>query len=953
MRKSLLLLLVCLMAAGRITAQYYETGQDPASIRWDQIRTEHYRIIYPRDFSEMAKKYAVLLEESFSSVSQLYQGVKVNIPVIIHNHSMKSNGYVTWAPRRMELYPLPGQTNLPSDPAALLAMHEAVHVTQLGSLNRGVTRFLSLLFGEQIIGVNALMIPSWAFEGDAVYAETLFTPAGRGRSNVFLQRARALTLSENGIYGYDKLLSGSYRDFTPDQYVFGYLMMNSMRRQSDSAWPEAMDGAARMKIFNPVNRSLKKFTGLTKKRLYDSTFSSAAELWNRAENEIPFKEYPIISKEGKKDYVSHFMPHRIDDNTILSLRTSFANPQRLVITDISGGTEHVLTTTGYVYPYIFSYSDGTVVWSELHTDPRWENREYSVIKKMDISGGPVTQLTFKSRIEAPDLSPDGKMIAGVATEPDLSYSLIFIDPFSGETMMNVATPENIIIQRPSWTSDGQGVTVVTLSDAGEGIRTYYPTGKRWVVNRPESADDIIQAEFSGDTLLWLAQGDGSDNIYRTTPDGTTTRVTGSRFGISGFSVSGDEILVSDYTVKGFGIASVSAAATEQDCKINGTPVLPVTTGAGTAALKTAAAVEIPDPVPYRKSAHLFNFHSWLPFYADVDELQSDPTAISPGLTLLSQNHLSTLITSVGYEYSDNTHRLHSTIEWRGWYPVVEADISYGGDPVVSKPSDVTAEPADLSPAMNLNLNVTLPLYFSYGKFRQSFMPGIYINYRNSYTYITEDNEFDEDIVKLTGRLYFANTFRYAYRDIYPKWGQAIDLRLVAAPWDDDLYNSLKYARGMLFLPGIMRNHSFVVRAGYETQAPARKLLHYNSNPYPRGYHNLISQKLFSASADYTMPLFYPDLGLGSVFYLKRIRGSLFLDGATGTDVLDLSDNSYREGAHDFGSFGGELLADFYLLRFPFEISAGVSGGYVPTESRTFIQAVFSVNIYGTTLGRDR
>ena len=214
------------MAAGRITAQYYETGQDPASIRWDQIRTEHYRIIYPRDFSEMAQKYAILLEESFSNVSQLYQGVNVNIPVIMHNHSMQSNGYVTWAPRRMELYPLPGQTTLPSDPAALLAMHEAVHVTQLGSLNRGVTRFLSLLFGEQIIGVNALMIPSWAFEGDAVYAETLFTPAGRGRSNVFLQRARALTLSENGIYGYDKLLSGSYRDFTPDQYVFGYLMMN-------------------------------------------------------------------------------------------------------------------------------------------------------------------------------------------------------------------------------------------------------------------------------------------------------------------------------------------------------------------------------------------------------------------------------------------------------------------------------------------------------------------------------------------------------------------------------------------------------------------------------------------------------------------------------------------------------------------------------------------------------
>jgi hypothetical protein len=255
--------------------------------------------------------------------------------------------------------------------------------------------------------------------------------------------------------------------------------------------------------------------------------------------------------------------------------------------------------------------------------------------------------------------------------------------------------------------------------------------------------------------------------------------------------------------------------------------------------------------------------------------------------------------------------------------------------------------------MNLNINVSLPLNFPYGKFRQTFMPAIYINYRNNYTYIREDNEFDQGIIKLIGRLYFANTFRYAYRDIYPKWGQVIDLRLVTAPWDKDLYNSLKYVRGTLFLPGIVRNHSFVVRAGYETQAPARKLLHFNSNPYPRGYHNYISETLFSMSADYTMPLFYPDLGAGSIFYLKRIRGSLFFDGATGKDVREYSDGNYFYEIKDFGSFGGELLADFYLLRFPFEINAGVSGGYIPVEKRAFIQAVFSVNIYGTTLGRDR
>ena len=69
-----------------------------------------------------------------------------------------------------------------------------------------------------------------------------------------------------------------------------------------------------------------------------------------------------------------------------------------------------------------------------------------------------------------------------------------------------------ILQRPSWSSDGREVTVVTLTDKGEGVRSYRPTGKRWKIYVPESVTDIIQAELVNDTLFYLAQGDGSDNI---------------------------------------------------------------------------------------------------------------------------------------------------------------------------------------------------------------------------------------------------------------------------------------------------------------------------------------------------------------------------------------------------------------------------------------------------------
>ena len=30
------------------------------------------------------------------------------------------------------------------------------------------------------------------------------------------------------------------------------------------------------------------------------------------------------------------------------------------------------------------------------------------------------------------------------------------------------------------------------------------------------------------------------------------------------------------------------------------------------------------PEPYRKWEHLFKFHSWMPFYADLDQIKTDP-----------------------------------------------------------------------------------------------------------------------------------------------------------------------------------------------------------------------------------------------------------------------------------------------------------------------------------------
>lgn len=1000
MKKGIILLIMSLLSLVRAGAQYYDTGQDPASLRWMQIRTPHFRVIYPDDFGPEAFRYANLLEASFKKLSVLYPGVKTNIPVIIHNHSMQSNGYVTWAPRRMELYPLPGQDNLPMHPASQLTVHETTHLLQLGSLNsRGFGRALRFLIGEQAVGLSALEIPEWALEGDAVYAETAASLSGRGRSNTFIRGARALTLSPGGIYGYDKMLSGSYRNFTPDHYVFGYLMMNHLRTIDQGAWNAVTERLAAGNFPNPVNTAMKRETGLTKKRLYDSAFAALEKAWKET---MPagVSDYQALNVSKKRDYVSHFTPHRMDDGQIISLRTSMSDPSRFVISDPANGKELTVTTTGYIYPYLFSSSGNTIVWAEQYPDIRWDNRDFSVIKRLDIPGGIVTAVTRNTRFTAPDLSPDGRTIVAVSTTPDMRCSLVFLDASTGEVMMDVVPPDKMILQRPAWSSDGTRVTMVTLSENGEGIRTYSPTGKIWTVNLEESVKDIVQAELYNDTLFFLAQGDGSDNIYRiagggagehiadsSTAEGiadgspaagiaggslqesmtgtdqeeriagssTVERVTGSRFGISGFSISGNEVLFSDYTAGGYIIASEKTSATAGPAFVTGHEIFPPVAQMPVAQ-KYADTLKplISEPRPYRKGAHLFNLHSWFPFYADLDEIRTDPTTVRPGLTLMSQNHLSTLISNLGYEYSDGNHYLHSGLTWKGWHPVIDADISWGGDQLITRDTSVSQLPENRGRDMQLNLNIYDQMWFAHGKFRQMLMPAIYINYRNRYTWISDENRFDSDLLNITGRLYFSNTFRTAYRDINPRWGQVIDFRLTTTPWDTKLYNHRSYTRAIFFFPGVFPNHSLAFRAGWENQAPARKLLYRNSIPWPRGlYDNLVAEKLFSLSADYTMPLFYPDLAAGSLFYLKRIRGSIFYDYSRGEGIHDFENRTFTPGKERYSSLGSELLADFYILRLPFEISAGVRAGYIPQEERYFVNGAFSVNIYGTVLGRDR
>ena len=96
-----------------VFAQFYNNGQDPAALKWYQINTDHYRILFPQGFKDRAQYVANLFEHSYSFVNYSLHSEPRKITVILHDQSVSSNGMVVWAPRRVELYPVTDPESYP------------------------------------------------------------------------------------------------------------------------------------------------------------------------------------------------------------------------------------------------------------------------------------------------------------------------------------------------------------------------------------------------------------------------------------------------------------------------------------------------------------------------------------------------------------------------------------------------------------------------------------------------------------------------------------------------------------------------------------------------------------------------------------------------------------------------------------------------------------------------
>lgn len=972
------LLLCFALPAG---AQYVLNGNAPASTRWSRLQGDHFDLIYPVDIDSLAREYLYSFEKTRTATLTGLHVETPRMPMILHPYQMNSNGMVVWAPRRLELYTTPLASPLYArDWITQLAVHEGRHIGQMSHYTKGVYHVLNILAGEQGSAVGVGLYPTRVLlEGDAVQNETDLTGAGRGRDPEFLKFFRASFVAGD-FRSWADWRYGSFRRYTPGKYQLGYLVVSTMRDNSDNyfAVGDIMETQVRdwWRVFSVSHRAYIRATGLTGRKNWRAAVARNTERWRWEYNlRAPYTPTtPLLSRRDPV-YTEISNPVRLGDEVYASMWGMQYEP-RLVSIDSLGQRHYrrpLAATAGTLVPD----SDHSLLFSEIVPDPRWEQRTWSVIRRYDARTNRVRTLTRRSRYVNPVPSAGRDSILAV------EY------PVAGGSAVAVLDRDGNLLDRIDAPSQGQITHVVDLRDAlyasiltpeGMGLWRHDHDGS-WSPVVPSQDRMIRELRAAGDSLLlFVSDLDGLSNLYTLDPDsGKLLRITSTRFSADKPSLDNrGNLLYGDYDHLGYLPVSVAFDSLSRRKASFRVPYL--NDLADRNAEQTAAHIVPMSPEedarlrnridslesrPYSKLLHGFHIHSWAPFYANVDRLMNDIGGfdlgnfsnwyefVAPGATLISQNHLGSLVSVLGYSYHDHHHGAHAYFSYSGLYPKFELSVDfndrnrthseylYSADEGHSVRTDTLAQAG-----LNLNAAVSLPLNFSRGGWRTTLTPQFnYVATNDSFRLLDSDARQDVDTrftQTLIASLRFDTRLGRPAARLTPRLGTGFQLS-GQTRLGPKIENSTAYGfNAWLYLPGFGREDGFKLSYARQFQpfGSYKYTADYNLVKMPFGYRREPLINYHRGTLEYALPIYAGDLDGGFFFYLKRFVLVPFVDyGIDKWHINLVQDNYYppsyhgKIGPRHYFSYGSAVMVTTRLFRIGTDFQLGVRASFMPHEGK--------------------
>lgn len=891
------------------------------------------------------------LDEVYTKVPLTLQVKPKPTTLIAHTNQVDANAFTLWAPKRIELFTNTPQDTYAQDWLTQLAIHEFRHIAQMEACNTGLTQGLYYLFGQQALAaVVGLYVPSWFMEGDAVCTETALSKSGRGRMPDFEMGIRAQLL-DVGKYPYDKAVMGSYQTHVANQYELGYLIVANARIQYGPAiWQNALRETGRKpwKIV-PFNSGLKQVSGLGKEQLYAQAFDQMKQRWLQQDSlVVKTKFVPVTKPHGH--FYNYFFPIFHDDSTLIALKSG---PDLLptFVSISANGTEKRLYEPEAFSADLFSFAPDNkpgeanadnlsqegpwIAWSEKTSDPRWDMRTYSDVFKFNLLSRQLKRLTYQKKYFAPALSPDGTQIAAVEMRPSGESCLQIIDANNGVTISTVACSNTSTFLTPCWI-DKSSLVYLQLDANGKSLMRQKIGSVAVKTLIPATFDEISCPSAAGKYILFNASYSGIGNIYALdTSSLQIYQVTSARYGARNGSLSADgkKMVYSNYTASGYQLAETgfepSTWKSLEQVQNNQVKLYEPLIAQESGIIGGPSASDTLRPKPYRPAAHLFHVHSWAPYYFNY--LSQDEQG--PGVSVMSQNELSTstMVAGLRYDMANKGGKAGFDYVYEGWYPKVSLSggvANYAASSTGDMAEEYRYNMADFSAGLGIPLHFTAGRYYKY----------LYVGCKTSLLHYfgntsTQPSDQNGTLQSIDYQFIAYRSLRTPINGLSPRLAQLINISYRHTPWGNFNLGTIFSAKASIWFPGMGLHHSLRMDGGIQTRNEGTFTFPNTLAP-PRGYLGITYHTMYMADINYKFPLAYPEVSLGPIMYIKRLKLNVFSDYGRGQA------DSWRE----LWSVGGELTADLHLLRFLFPFDTGLRLGYRPLEKVYFADYLISLNL---------
>jgi hypothetical protein len=364
---------------------------------------------------------------------------------------------------------------------------------------------------------------------------------------------------------------------------------------------------------------------------------------------------------------------------------------------------------------------------------------------------------------------------------------------------------------------------------------------------------------------------------------------------------------------------------------------------------------------YSRVGHAINIYNW---GAYVD---NSLTNVEVGIS--SRDVLSTTAINAGYMFDINerTGSWNTGISYQGFFPIIDVNFSKAtrsvneGDFRYRKVtgSDTTTVTENLTFAWKettIEGGLRIPLITTASRFLSSFTISNYVGYTqvtdftnsvdgggrlipgNYPQYFFRSYADDGNLIYNHFSMSAVRLLKRSRRDINSKWGQAFFMHWYETPAGDFSGKQFSF-NGQLYFPGLFKHHSLWAYWAYQTSAISdvrvstrQGLDNYtfrNQIPLPRGQSVGRFENFYSMSANYALPLWYPDLNIGPLVNVQRVRANGFFDYSFGSSTINNQPIS-----QSYLSTGVEVKFDINILRLLPQMDVGFRYSYGISPSTT-------------------